>query len=369
MPLEPYLRNGKWWARGRIEHNGTPITEYQRYSTKALSEAGAREWCSQEEARVIRRHILGPEAAAKEEAAAFTFAEACLLYEADAKTANYLLAILQEWGDKPVVEITPKMVRDLGKQLYPDAGTVTWTRQVVTPIRSVINNAHDLGKCAPIKIKGYDRQERARQDKRRGSTGRTKYLPGSWEWILQFCEHAEQRVRALALTMFSTGARISQAMEMHPKHFDAENKKLCIPGAKGMGDRWLDIPDWLVAELKELPPFLYPRGWEHKDENRRLFGYAERSSPRKAWNKAIEKAKIEFIPFHSAGRHGFGQELNVRHAIDEKSAAAFGGWSDVNLMKRTYTHAEEIATKVHEAQLAGMARAEAKTKIKLRNAT
>lgn len=133
-----------------------------------------------------------------------------------------------------------------------------------------------------------------------------------------------------------------------------------------MDNRWLDIPDWLVTEFEGLPPELYPRGWERIPQNRRVFGYAERSSPRKAWNKAIEKAGIDFIPFHSAGRHGFGQELNVRHPIDEKAASAFGGWSDVNLMKRTYTHAEEIANKVHEAQLAGMARAEAKTKIRLR---
>lgn len=368
MPLEPYLRGTKWWAKGRVTHEGRPISDYYQKSTGALSEQGAWEWCRQEEARIVRRFLLGPETADKEEEKAFTFAEACLLYEANAKTAGYLIPILEEWGEKPLIEITPKMVRELAREIYPDAGTVTWTRQVLTPVRSVINNAHDLGKCAPIKIKGYDRQERTRQDKRRGSSGRKHYPPGSWEWILQFCEHAEPRVRALALTMFATGARISQAMEMHPSHFDSAGSRLCIPGAKGMGDRWLDIPEWLAAELRELPPELYPRGWEHTDRNRRLFGYAERSSPRKAWNKAIEKAKIEFIPFHAAGRHGFGQELNVRHSIDEKAAAAFGGWADVNLMKRTYTHAEEIANKVHEAQLAGIARAEAKTKIKLRKA-
>lgn len=365
MSLQPYLRGAKWWAKGRVHYEGQSISEYYQCSTGASSEQGAWDWCRKEEERVIRRHLLGPDSD-KEDLRTFTFGDAIMLYDANAKTAGYLIPIVELWDAKPLVEITPKMVRDLARELYPDAGTVTWTRQVLTPVRSVINNAHDLGKCPPIKIKGYDRQERARQDKRRGSTGRSKYPPGSWEWMLAFCEHAEPRVRALALTMFATGARISQAMEMHPDHFDSINGKLCIPGAKGMGDRWLDLPDWLITELKELPPYLYPRGWEHTEQNRRLFGYAERSSPRKAWNKAIEKANIEFIPFHSAGRHGFGQELNVRHSIDEKAAAAFGGWSDISLMKRTYTHAEEIANKVHEAQLAGMVRAEAKTNIKLR---
>ena len=113
----------------------------------------------------------------------------------------------------------------------------------------------------------------------------------------------------------------------------------------------------------------YPRGWEHKLENRRLFGYADRSSPRKHWDKAIEKAKIERLPFHSAGRHGFGQEMNVRTPIDEKASSSYGGWSDIKLMKGTYTHAEEVSSKVHLAQQAGIDRAEAKTKLKLRKPT
>lgn len=364
MPLEPYLRANKWWVKGRVELNGRPITAYYRRTTGSTSEQAAWQWCHDEEQRQMKLSIVGPEALEAAEGPR-TFGDAVLLYDMNSKTAVYLVPILGKLDSVPLVDITPKMVRELGREIYPEAGTDTWVREVVTPIRSVINNAHDLGKCPPIRIKGYSREERTRQDKRRGSTGRTKYPPGSWEWLLQFREHAERRVSALALTMFATGARISQAMEMTPDHLDLAHKRICIPGAKGMGDRWIDAPDWLVDELAALPD-LYPRGWEHKLENRRVFGYAERSSPRKAWNSAIEKAGIEFIPFHSAGRHGFGQEMNVRHPIDEKAASSFGGWSDISLMKRTYTHAEETTAKVHQAQQAGIDRAEAKTKIKLR---
>lgn len=365
MPLEPYLREGKWWAKGRVEYDGQPITKFQRSSTGAATEPAAWQWCAEEEDRQRRLYLLGPEIE-KEQNKPITFGEAILLYEANPKTAGYLIPIYEKIGSLELISITPKDIRDLVREMYPNASTVTWVRQVVTPVRSVINNAHDLGKCPPIVIKGYSREEKIRQDKRRGSTGRTKYPPGSWEWMLQFCEHAEPRVKALALTMFATGSRISQALSMTPEHLDLDNNRICIPGAKGMGDRWLDVQDWLVQALRDLPEFLYPRGWEHIPENRRVFGYAERSSPRKAWNKAIEKAGIEFMPFHSAGRHGFGQELNVRHSIDEKAAAAFGGWSDIGLMKRSYTHAEDTSNKVHEAQKAGLARAEAKTNIKLR---
>lgn len=363
MPLEPYLRAGKWWAKGRIEHDGETISDYYQRSTGAASEEAAWDWCRREKEERVRLHLYGPEANTSKP---ITFAEAIMLYDANAKTAGYLIPILDKIGERELVKITPKDIRDLAREMYPNAGTVTWIRQVVTPVRSVINNAHDLGKCPPIKIKGYSREERIRQDKRRDSTGRPKYPPGSWEWMLQFCQHAEPRVRALALTMFCTGARISQALAMTPEHLDLVQKRICIPGAKGMNDRWIDIPDFLLTELAGLPEFLYPRGWDHVPENCRVFGYAERSSPRKAWDKAIAKAGIERIPFHAAGRHGFGQEMNVRQPIDEKAASSFGGWADISLMKRTYTHAEDTSNKVHLAQAAGIARAEAKTKIRLR---
>jgi integrase len=289
-----------------------------------------------------------------------TFANAVELYDCNAKTAGYLLSILDHLGETMLTDITPKMVRDLGPVLYPNVGTATWIRQVVSPVRSVINNAHDLGKCPPIKIRGYDRLERTRQDKHRGSTGRRQQPPGSWEWLLAFREHAEKRVKALAMTMFLTGARISQAIEMRPEHLDLTNKRICIPGAKGMGDRWVDVIDLLVEDLQALPSPLYPRGVEHKPANARVFGYADRSSPRKHWGKAIEKAGIEHLSFHNAGRHGFGQEMNVRQPVDEKAASQFGGWSDISLMKRTYTHAEQTTAKIHQAQKAGLTAAQVK---------
>lgn len=361
MPLEPYLRGRTWWAKGRVEYNGAAITDYYRQSTGASSEQAAWAWCRAEEERQLRSFLVGPEKAE----GPLTFAAAVLLYEPDAKTADYLIPIVTRIGESLVSDITPKIVRDLGPTLYTDAGTKTWVRQVVTPIRSVINNAHDLGKCPPIKIKGYTAEEQVAQDRKRGSRGRTKYKPGSWEWLLQFRAHASQRVAALALTMFVTGARISQTIEMRPDlHLDLQNNRICIPGAKGHDDRWIEIPKWLATELKNLKP-RYPRGAERRPENLRVFGYADRSSPRKEWVKAIEAAKIEYLPFHSAGRHGFGQEMNVRQPIDEKAAGAFGGWSDTNLMRRTYTHAEDEVVKVHRAMETGLKRAQRKTKLKL----
>jgi hypothetical protein len=51
MPLEPFRRGPTWWARGRVEYLGAPITDYYRCSTGASEEAGAWDWCRAEEER------------------------------------------------------------------------------------------------------------------------------------------------------------------------------------------------------------------------------------------------------------------------------------------------------------------------------
>jgi integrase len=236
----------------------------------------------------------------------------------------------------------------------------------VTPVRAVLNNINDSESGIAFRVRGYTQKEKVDQDNKRKSTGRKKYPPGSWEWLLKFRQKASPRLGALALLMFVTGARISQAVSMHPrKHINKAKGMVCIPGAKGHGDRWLRVPDEVMAELTALPE-IYPRDWPRKPENLRLFGYADRGGPRKLWAKACKAAGIEQIPFHPAGRHGFGQEMNVREKVDEKAAGAFGGWSDLNLMRNTYTHAEDTETKINEALRRGLVKAEIKTKLKLR---
>lgn len=362
MPLEPYPRGALWWARGRVEYNGAPITEYYRCSTGASEEQGAWDWCRKEEQRIIRIHLLGEDPEKK----LSTFADAVLQYDAKPKEAAYLVPITKRIGSMAIQDISPKLVRELGPELYPNCSTDTWTRQVVSPVRAVINNINDSESGTAFRVRGYTPKERLAQDIKRNSTGRTKYPPGSWEWLLKFRQKAPPRLGALALLMFITGARISQATAMYPrKHINKAKGMICIPAAKGQNDRWLRVPDNVIAELTALPE-MYPRGSPHTPEHLRLFGYAGRSGPRKLWGKACDDAAVQRIPFHPAGRHGFGQEMNVRQRVDEKAAGAFGGWSDLNLMRKTYTHAEDMELKVNQALERGCLEAENKTGLKLK---
>jgi len=354
MPLEPYPRGKTWWVKGKVELNGEPVTDYIRQSTGALTEAGARRWIEERQRIEERRAVLGPE----EIKGDYTFNDAIAEYKAEPTMAKYLMPLVAELGTMPVKNITPKMVRELGAKLYPDNAVDTWRRWVIAPVRAVINNAHELGKCPPIRITKYKDSERVKQDRKRGKKSRQAKIPGSWDWLLAFRAHASARHGALAYFMFTTGARVGQSVAMHPDAFDLELGTATIPGAKGHDDRVVQLMPELVEALKKLHPKA-PRGWDAKRrENLRMFGFADKDGPRKGWATACKKASIAYLPPHSAGRHGFAQELKVRQKVDGQAIAQVGGWSDTSLIERVYTHGEDSDSKILEALRTGLVQAQ-----------
>jgi hypothetical protein len=108
MPLEPYARGATWWAKGRIEYNGRPITDYLRESTGSSDESGARDWINERTEREIRAHVVGEEHV-------FTFSDAVMIYKPNKDMAKYLLPLVRELGQMPVRKITPKMIREMGR--------------------------------------------------------------------------------------------------------------------------------------------------------------------------------------------------------------------------------------------------------------
>ena len=334
MPLTPYRRGAVWWAKGRVEYNGRAITDYYRRSTGASSEPGARDWIRHEEARQIRRYLVG------EEAEVFTFNDAVMLYTAKGNDAAYLLKIVPEIGTSPIAGITPQGVRALAPKLYPTASTDTWKRQVLSPVSAVINNAHDHGKCAPIRIKGYSAQERIDQDRRRGKQSRRPKRAGSWEWLDAFQAHADPYNAALAEFMFETGARISQAVDLVPGDRDLPRLRVWLGACKGHDAQWVAISAELAARLANLPPKQPKNRITGERLAPRVFGYADRSSPQGAWKRICKAAGIDYLTPHEAGRHGFYTELRVRQGLDPVTVARAGRWSDPTLPDRAYAHVD-----------------------------
>ena len=333
MPLSPYKRGPVWWIKGRVEYNGRPISEYYRCSTGASSEAGARDSITAEEERQRRHHLLSP-------GAVLTFAELVVLYPAKPADARYLERVIDELGPKLVREITTPAVHALARRLYPAASTDTRKRQVCAPVSAVINHGHALGRCPPIRIKGFSSQERVDQDRKRGRQSRPARPAADWTWIRAVQKHATPYLAAALEFMYETGARVTQTVDLAPGDLDLDNARVWLQGQKGHPAQWVEVSTELAAILRALPP---KRPHDRKRGHRlpaRVFGYGNRTGLAGALRRACEKAKQPYMTPHEAGRRGFYTELRVRQGVDPITAAKAGRWSDPTLPDRVYARVE-----------------------------
>ncbi|WP_392338825.1 tyrosine-type recombinase/integrase [Loktanella salsilacus] len=334
MPLEPYLRGDIWWARGKIEIDGQAITGYRRISTGAFTEAGARDWIAEETARQRRRYIVG------DAPDALTFDDAIVLYPAKPATAKMLLRVLPELSGRTVSSITPKELRSLGPKLMPACATDTWWREIVTPVRAVINNAHDEGLCPPIRVRGYSRKERMEQDAQRGKQSRVEKTPGDRVWLAKFMGKADVYNAALAAFMFETAARIGQAVQLRPQDLDLMNGRVWLAESKGHPAQWVAISRDMVVKLANLKAKQPRAQIGYQKLPPRVFGYATPTSMHARWRTICKAAGIPYLPPHQAGRHGFYTEMRVRQGLDPISAAKAGRWADSALPDRVYAHTD-----------------------------
>ncbi len=274
------------------------------------------------------------------------------MYGSKPNVAKQLYKIVQALGDEflqqPVSSITGKYLRVLGYALKPNAATDTMWREVVTPIRAAINNAHDLGKCPPIRVKRYSEKDRIDQDTQRGKLSRMERMPADRQWIEQFCEHADIYNAALVRFMFETAARIDQAISLTPDDLDLANRKVFLKAAKGHQAQWVAISQGMMIELANLPP---KRPYNRKLGYRmdpRVFGYGSSTGYNPRWKTICKAAGIPYISAHPAGRHGFYTELRVRQGADPVTAAAAGRWKSVSLPDQIYAHVEADESKIRE---------------------
>ena len=341
MPLEIYKRGNTWWVKGRIDG----VDGYTRQSLGTSDEAVAEAQKRGIETKARQRAILGADAPKPEDE--LTFSGAVLKYNAKPREAIYLTKIIPIIGNQKVRDISGKSVKDMAKKLYPYAACDTWRRQVISPVRAVINNAHELRLCAPIRIKAFTRTEIVEQDRFRGKQSRVAKQPSNWEWIEAFRAQAFTDrlpyMAALALFMFTTGARVSQSCDIRrPRDIDLSQSRVFLPAAKGHPAQWIDIIPAMVVDIANLTP-----------KNGLLFGYRSRSSINGTWARICDRAKIDHIAPHAAGRHGFGTELLVRQEVDAVTIAKAGRWSSPRVPLETYAHAENTKDKVQSAMEKG----------------
>jgi integrase len=313
------------WRNGIAYLHGTSGSGRIRKSLGTRDPKIAELKRAQEEARRDRANIYGEENEA-------TFADACVQYLNHAPPdKDYLAPIIRCLGKMRLAEIKPGKVKVLAKQLYPTCKPQTWNRQVVVPVSAVINFAHDLGLCAPIRIKRF----KSVDPKVKRAINR--------EWINRFMAHATSpHLAAYALFLHTTAARPTEAIMLMPDNLDLERQYGVSRTMTKNGER---REFWLTAEmthvLRTLPPKKILKG-QYKGEWR-IFGWADLKGPIEPWKKTCRLAGIDYVTPYEAGRHSFATEAVTRQGKNVIMVAKTGNWKDTQTLLKHYAHPEDMA--------------------------
>jgi integrase len=292
--------------------SGTVAGVRIRESTGTDQRRVAEEVRAKREAELIREHHFG--AGQK-----ITIGQAVHVYLDAGHSGRFLTPIIEAIGERRIADLTPGEIRDLAVRLYPEAKASTRNRQVIAPVVAVVNCAADRGLCQPLRVKRF-------------KEAKVQTTSVDRDWIDTFRAAASNDwIRALALFMFTSGARLGEALSLTPSDVDLRGRAARVRRTKNG-----DPHDYLLTpEMAEELAGLEPRYG-------RVFGYTQRRHLYAAWRESCAKSGLPYVPPHQAGRHSFATEMIVRAKQDVATTAALGNWKSTRMLLENYAHAERL---------------------------
>lgn len=306
MPLNIYRRGKIWHYRGTVNGErlrGTTGTADRKTAERIANGIEAAQWKSD---------LDGPESV-------LTFTQAATKYLKAGRPSRFVKLVSDYWKDTRVKDITSGAVRNAAIVLCPNAKGATRNRHVIVPTQAIINHAAELGLCSPLKVTRF-----AVETKRK--------KPITWEWVQAFMAHANPHLGALCCFMFLTGARVSEAINLKWDDVDLVKRRALIRQTKVGAERWAHLPAPLLVAMANI----------EGERTGKVFKYSTRDTAKPQWNKAIKRAGIEYLTYHSC-RHGFATAL-LHKKIDPITVSKLGGWKSPQHVFSTYGHAMEDDT-------------------------
>ena len=239
------------------------------------------------------------------------------MYLAAGKPSRFLPVLVKYWGDAPIANLNAGTIRQSAIDLYPTSKNSTRNRQVIVPALAVINHCAELQLCPPLRMKRFKVETKIKK-------------PITLEWINAFRAGADRvDIGVLALFLFGTGARISEALAVRWDDIDFRKRVVLIRQTKLGNERQAHLPPDLFLALANLP------------RDREPFAIAF-TTARDAWARAVRAAGIDPLTFHSC-RHGFATALHDK-GVGVKTIAKAGGWKSAQHLFQTYLHASDDGT-------------------------
>ena len=309
-------KRGKIWYYS-FSVDGNRCRRSSRTSDKKLAE----EIAIKHEAKVRYAAVHGPEAL-------LTFAEALKIYVDDGGPTRFTVPLLDYFGKWNVRRIVGPKIRSAAKAIYPNALPTTWNRQVIVPVRAIINHAADALGIPKLSVQRFKEEKRKRP-------------AGDKKWIEAFCAAAIEldmpEVAAAARFMFETAARISDACGLEWDDVNLKDRRAYLRKTK-TDPRTVILTRAMVIAMSNIST-------RHPT---RVFGMA-RQKLAKRIDEVIKHAGLRRLTSHEFGRHGFATEMIVKSGVDVVTTAELGGGKSVQLLLQTYVEGNahpELSEKV-----------------------
>jgi integrase len=306
MPLKIYRRPGSlvWQYRGTLAGNRL------RGSTGASDKETAQRIASSIEDKFWKRGLDSKEKG-------LTWPRAVALYLSAGKSSRFLVPLSRYWGNALVKDMNAGSIRQTAIDILPNAKNSTRNRQAIVPTLAVINHCAELNLCPPLRMKRFKVETKIKK-------------PVTLEWINAFRAHADRMdIGTLALFLFATGSRISEALAVRWDDIDFGKPAVLIRQSKLGNERIAHLPTSLFVALANLP----------RDKEPFAIAY---TTARDAWERTTRAAGIEPLTFHSC-RHGFATALHDK-GVGVKTIAKARGWKSAQHLFNTYLHADEDPT-------------------------
>ncbi len=233
------------------------------------------------------------------------FEDAALAYIEQGGEMRFLAPVLTHFKGVDIVTIKSGHIHDAARTLYPSHKPATLNRQVITPVQAVLNFAAERGWRDPIRVTRFKAATPARR-------------AADKAWLRAFMNACEdEELATLALFMFTTGARIGDALRI--MSINGREVTMMTKAGKHTATMSRELM------LRMTGPFRWK--W--------------RSAIYKPWKATCEAADIEYLSPHEAGRHAFATEMIVRNGIDPMTTRDLGGWKSTRMLER-YAHPEGV---------------------------
>jgi len=194
-----------------------------------------------------------------------TFAEAAIKYMKDVpRGGRFLKPILMHLGPNALCdEITPRVIDEVSRTIYPNAQPQTRRRQAVVPINAVLNH-----------------HQRGGPRKRHVDNRRIRWLtPEEAERLIECAQIVDREMgkkaighgcERLVLTLLGTGCRTSELIRLQRGNVNSPTRQAFIAQSKNGEARWIPVeaarafPALLGNCPHEGGMFRTPRGIEYK---------------------------------------------------------------------------------------------------------